>query len=112
MNRPKGDSIDVDSLHFEGNIVGEERDSFDTRGESNNRIPGANDGFEADSSFDKMTVSNDDKPLIGFGLLPEIRYEIYQSFKKPIKKCKKSEGNQKQNNIFEIGNDISRWASE
>lgn len=112
MNRPKGDSIDVDSLHFEGNIVGEERDSFNARGESNNRIPGANDGFEADSSFDKMTVSNDDKPLIGFGLLPEIWYEIYQSFKKPIKKCKKSEGNEKQNDIFEIGNDISRWASE
>lgn len=84
MNRPEGYSIDVNSLHFQCDIVGEEGDSFDSRGVSDDWVPRAYEGFEANPCLGKMPVSDDDKPLIGFGLNPECWDEIGQFFEKPI----------------------------
>ncbi len=64
VNRPEGNSINVDSLHFQGDIVGNKGYSFNSAGISHDRVPRANECFESDTSFYKVTVSNDNKPFI------------------------------------------------
>ncbi len=76
INGPEGYSIDVDALHFEGDIVGQEGDSFDSRGVPYDGVPRADEGFEADSGFDELAISDDDEPLVGFGLDPKTGDEV------------------------------------
>lgn len=109
MYRPEGYSIDVDALHFEGDIIGQERDSFDSWGVSYDRVPGADEGFEADSGFDEMAVSDDNEPLVGLGLDPETADEVGKSFEEPIKNRQQNKPNNQEHNVPDNRNEMTRW---
>ncbi len=104
IDGPEGYTVDVDTLHFESDVVSKEGDSLDPGGVSHDGVPGSDEGFKADSGFDEMTVSDDYKPLIGLRLDPEAGDEVGNFFEDSIENGEKKKSNNEKKNVGECGN--------